>query len=278
MAVMLHYKVFPIFLPDGLMNNNEFILLIISMLFIASGGYIYNDLYDIQIDVINKNKSPWALDYSPRYLMYVYSLLTIAGILASIILGYSRGNPGILLWPGVSSLLLYGYARNWKKKLIWKNLLVSLLLTFPILYTAYADGLSLQDVISNDGLFYSLMRYYILLAFMLNITRELVKDIIDYKGDKADSVDTIPVVTGISKSFQIVQVLIWINIIIILYFNALFSTSYSIFIYIQYAIAFLLSFISFLGKFIPEHKYAIVLSDTLKIIMLAGIISLFFIK
>ena len=114
---------------------------------------------------------------------------------------------------------------------------------------------------------------------MLNLTREIVKDAQDVIGDKVIGVNSIPLKFGNEITPIIIQGIIgllfgFILVIAIRYY----STQVALVVYLITAVLTgLFLFLSQLQKVKKPSDYK-VLSSILKLIMFAGIISMFFIK
>ena len=53
--VLIKYAMFPAFNVDTTLSTFQFIILVISTVCIAAGGYIINDIFDVETDAINKH-------------------------------------------------------------------------------------------------------------------------------------------------------------------------------------------------------------------------------
>jgi geranylgeranylglycerol-phosphate geranylgeranyltransferase len=90
-----------------------------------------------------------------------------------------------------NSILLYLYAGRIKRKGGFsKNLTVSYLVASPFLFGGLAAGNPSKTL------------FLVFIAFFVNISREVVKDIEDYKGD-VDHLESLPVVYGFRISGHI---------------------------------------------------------------------------
>ena len=146
--------------------------------FTCGFGNIVNDLYDIEIDKVNNPKRPLPSGRVDKKLVILLALsLFIISILFSISLGFL-----VFLLVFGASLFLFVYAA-YLKKTIAANFVVSLL-----------TGLSFilgGTVMKN----YSCI-YPFIFSFFINMPREIIKDIIDIKGDEANGVVSLPMIFG----------------------------------------------------------------------------------
>lgn len=158
--------------------------------FAACGaGFIINDYFDFDIDSINRPMRP--LPSGKISLLWAHRLallLFVAGILLSLFI-----NALALIIAAFNSLLLYAY--GWKIKKaggIEKNLTVSYLVASPLLFGGAVAG-------NVEPTF-----YLVLLAGLANTSREIVKDIEDFEGDRLFAA-TLPQKIGFKNSAKLAQ-------------------------------------------------------------------------
>ena len=158
--------------------------------FIASGaGFIINDYFDFDIDSINRPKRPLPSGKISLLRAHRLALLLFgAGILLSLFI-----NALAFIIAAFNSLLLYAY--GWKIKKaggIVKNLTVSYLVASPFLFGGAVAG-NVEPTL-----------YLVLLAGLANTSREIVKDIEDFEGDRL-FVATLPQKIGFKNSAKLAQ-------------------------------------------------------------------------
>ena len=72
-------------------SNIEFSILLSSVLFITAGGYIINDIFDIEVDKINKpDKVIITQQISEKYGWIFYSILNFIGLLLGVYLSIEK--------------------------------------------------------------------------------------------------------------------------------------------------------------------------------------------
>lgn len=255
-----------------------FYLISIASLLIAAAGYIINDYFDIEIDLINKpSKVIVGKAISKVTAVSLYLILSVSGLLLSGLVSYRLKNPWILPANLVAVLLLYYYSTTFKKKYLVGNVVISLLTAWVILVLPLAEYQAGRYVDSHNRLLtYALL--YASFAFVATMIREVVKDVEDSEGDKQFGCTTLPIVSGlrVSKVFTTVLSLALAGLVSILiiyipirgqWLAALYSTA---FILIPLAI------------FLKHQKKAVKTSDfhklsaLLKGIMLSGILTMLF--
>ena len=89
-------------------RDYQFIVLIFSVLFIMAGGYIINDIYDIEIDKINKpNKIFVSNTISKENSWKAYFSLTSTGFLLGLYLSFFEGSKSNSLYFPIIIFILY---------------------------------------------------------------------------------------------------------------------------------------------------------------------------
>lgn len=266
-----------------------FMLLLISMVFIAAGGYVINDYFDVEIDKANKpDKLIVSKIFSSNVTKFFYIILTFIGIVtglaSSILILDSRF---YLLFTILLLLvcLLYSYSANYKKKLIIGNLIVSLSVAFAVFLPWLFEILYLSN---NSLILYAVkdtiisilpfVLFYTAFAFFMTLIREIVKDAEDFKGDLLTHCRTIPIIFGINKMNVILSVLGLLLWLLLFFYQIILYRHHS---YIALGIMFVIwnslpiSISQLFNKNaeINYHRYSVFL----KIIMLLGVLSMIFI-
>lgn len=163
----------------------------ISTLLIAAAGYLINDYYDKKIDLINKAHKRNAL--SKQTLLTGYIILNIT----ALIISFTLSNDLFWIFPS-SIFLLWFYSYRLKRLPFIGNLSIAILsATVPLIY------LSIQE--SSKGLtehesFSDLIITFSVLALFSTLARELLKDIEDLEGDRAQGLKTTPILWGITTA------------------------------------------------------------------------------
>jgi 4-hydroxybenzoate polyprenyltransferase len=202
---------------ESSLTSSAYTLLVLSIVFIAAGGYIINDYFDSGIDAINKpGKNKIGNDLPRKNTLTFYFTLTLSGLFAAWLFGEMAGFRYPLLVMLVCSGLLYFYSATYKKMFLVGNVIISLLTGLTIYLPVYLDinaRLASPIVV--------LITAYSIFAFLLTMTREIIKDCEDVAGDQAFGASTLPIVAG-KKTARIVAAvftlitfcgLLWIQIL-----------------------------------------------------------------
>ena len=177
-----------------------FITLVLATLCIAAGGYIINDIYDVEADRINKpRRRIIGNGISEKAGIRWFIGLNIIGVLLGYLISYQIGKSDFFVIFIVISGLLYLYSSYLKQYLFIGNIIVSLFVAFSILLVGIYELLPGMNETNREVqlTFFDIILDYSLFAFMVNLVRELVKDIEDTEGDKAADYQTISTKFGI---------------------------------------------------------------------------------
>ncbi len=189
------------------LSNTEYLLLVLATVMIAAAGYIINDIMDQETDQVNKPDRvvigkgvSEAMGYNLYFLLNV-SAVGIGFYLSNVIMKPTFGGIFIII-----VTILYMYATTLKQMLLLGNLAVALVLSFSILIIGVYDLLPLTFDSNRVqmGVIFSLFLDYAIFAFVLNLLREIVKDMEDVEGDKNQEMNTLPIAIGIKATGKIV--------------------------------------------------------------------------
>ena len=255
----------------------QYILLVLSTVLIAAGGYVINDIFDQQTDSVNKPKSVIvgkAISETHAYNLYIG--LTVTGVAIGFYLSNVIMKPGFAAVFILIAATLYLYATSLKQMMLIGNIIVALLLSFSVIIIGIFD---LYPATGTDnqqqmGLFFSILLDYAIFAFMINLLREIVKDIQDTDGDYNQGMNTLPIAIGKSRTAKIVSGLTFIPLFFILYyinkylFELIFVTLYLLLFVVGPLIYFTIKMWT-----ATSRKELRILSGLLKWILLFGILS-----
>ncbi|MFZ9847479.1 MAG: geranylgeranylglycerol-phosphate geranylgeranyltransferase [Flavobacteriales bacterium] len=210
----------------------HFSLLVLSVVLIAAGGNIINDIYDQETDEINKpHKKIIGTHLSETMGWVLYLSCTITGIAIGYYLAhYFLNDNSFLLFHLISPALLWVYASNLKKTALIGNLVISLLAAFvPLTALTFEYGAMLitywdiiqMNVLGNPFQYMFDWSFYLaLFAFTTTLVRELIKDIEDIEGDEQTQIKTLAVKLGVEKT-KTAALILSVSIAILVIFSAL---------------------------------------------------------
>jgi 4-hydroxybenzoate polyprenyltransferase len=257
-------------------------LLIAASIFIAAGGYVLNDYFDIKIDAINKhNKQVVGNKISRQKAMLLHQILTGIGVMCGLLLAYFAHSFTLAFIFIVIPGLLWFYSASYKRQFIIGNLVVSFIAAISILIIGITQLAFLQkeygELIFETPIprqFYGWIGGFALFAFLCTWIREIIKDMEDEKGDREMECRTMPIKWGTSKTKLFLYGLILATVSCLFLANGLFihfagtlTLRYLIF---GLALPFgILSYLIYIAKTPKEFHQASTLS---KFIMLAGVL------
>jgi len=277
--------VYPYHLESGsqpVLDIFHFSLLVFVTVLIAAGGYIINDLKDIEIDKINKpDEQVIGNNISEIQAKRLYWTSILIGIFISIYMAFWVERPlWFLLFP-ISVFLLWSYSAHFKKSYLVGNIIVSFfaagvagIVLFPEVFS-----FSLKEINQKTIFLIGMFLGYIFFAFSSTMMREIVKDIEDLEGDKSAGAKTFPIVEGIKKSKILAS--IWGGLLALglsFFLSVLFKQGHVL----QVFFGLFLVLIPILYSIFKIYKSQTVsdfhqLSQIIKAIMLAGLCFLIFI-
>lgn len=260
------------------LNHFEFFLGVLCSISLAAGGYIINDLNDLEADAINKPaRISIGKGISENTAWSLYLIFTAIALGCGYWLGQVVALPNLGYIPVLAALLLYLYALDLKKRAVIGNLLVALLTGLPVFLVGVFDVLPAAELgnAAQVKSAFEVITAYSLFAFWINLMRELAKDAQDTKGDAAQGYRTLAVLLGPKNQRLIIFALALVLFIFTAYFNwGLYpgdplSTAY-VALFVN---APLLFFIVKSTRARRSDDFRR-LSNLLKIIMLTGILSM----
>ena len=281
----------------GMDSTIGFTLLVISMVLIQAGGYVINDIFDKDIDEINKpDKLIVGKIFTEKQCNFFYWTLTIIGLACALAATLMMNGAKFITVFGCMILLaciLYSYSKTYKKSLVIGNLIVSLSVAFAVfvpwffvmMYLA-KENLLIDNYNVMMRISLHLVMAYTVFAFLMTLIREIVKDMQDVKGDGYQHCRTIPIIWGMNAAQIIVIALSFITVAMIWntagYINGLgFKITY----YMLYGSGLLVLVVIvnnlmslFSNKSLRTEKQFRLQSMFLKTSMLIGVLSMFFIK
>ena len=279
--VLTKYALIHSFITNSYLTNFEFSILTLSVLLITAGGYIINDIYDIEADKINKPSKVFIdKTISKKKAWKSYYLLTFLGLILGVNLIIKLNLLSIIGIYIFSIIGLFFYSFYLKKAFILGNILISILCALPILITYFFHlNYVSNNIFTSIFLDFTILAYSFF-AFITTLIREIIKDIEDVDGDLKLKAKTSPILLGRKRTSTVAFI-----VSIVLFFILLILTQILIeeneFYFLCYTIIFLLfPLCYFLYKlwFSETKKDYSLLGNLMKLIMLMGILSMLLFK
>jgi 4-hydroxybenzoate polyprenyltransferase len=256
----------------------QYYLLVLSTVLIAGGGYIINNIMDQDSDLENKPEAVVVGKSISETVAYnLYTIFTFIGVCIGFYLSRVVLRPSFVIVFILAAATLYIYATSLKQIMIVGNIVVALLLSFSIIVIGLFEifPATYDDNRAQMRLVFSVLFDFATIAFMINLIREIVKDIQDVNGDYNQGLHTLPIVLGVSRTARIVFGLTIIPIVCILHYvyNYLFQLQYATIYILMFILGPLFYFLIKIwnAKTPKEFKH---LSTVLKLVILFGIISI----
>lgn len=263
------------------LNTLEFCFLVLATLCTTACGYIINDLYDYEMDLLNrKSKVIVNVKISARSAIWVYALLGYLGFMLSLYLAFRIGQVYMMSLYILSFGLLYLYTKILKKQPLLGNMLVALFCAgvAGLVWLAELPGWwDLQNVAPQIAqTLQSVINWYCAFAFLSTLFREIVKDLEDKIGDEAAGCRTFPIAAGdnAAKYLAISMAALLLILLGCLYIYRLpgFSTRFYLGALIGVAAPLIYAIYLLQKAQTPSDYHRI--SNLAKVVMLAGVLLL----
>lgn len=241
---------------DVLLDPNLFLIVLASSLTIAS-GYIINSFYDAQKDLINRPKKSM-LDrlVSQGTKLQVYFALNFTVVLLAFLVSWRAA-----VFFSAYIFLIWLYSHKLKKYPVIGNLTAAFLAVLPFF-----------GILMYFKNFYQVIFAHATFLYLLILTRELIKDLENIKGDLAANYRTIPVMFGERVSKKIITALTFFTIIPVYLLIEVHDVGYMD-IYFYTGMIVIVYFLLRLWQAHSQRQY-LQLHNILKVLIVAGVFSI----
>lgn len=160
-------------------------LIVFASLFSVAGGYIINNFYDLEKDLINRpNKTLYEKILKQSTTLRLYFLFGLLGVLMAGLVSFN-----VFLFFAAFNFALWFYSHKLKKITFVGNLMAALLSITP--FFAIFLYYRLEDL---------LILTYVSFILLVIFIREIVKDLEALKGDVIVGYPTLPVRLGVKRT------------------------------------------------------------------------------
>ena len=197
--LLIRFALFEPFHVDIKLNTLGFSLLILATVCIAAAGNIINDIYDIKTDSINKpDKIIVGKSVSEQTAFTLFLVLNVIGVGIGFYLSHTIGKSPFFTIFVIISATLYVYASFLKQTPLIGNIVISILVAMSILIVGIFDLIPAITEVnrSTQITFFKILLDYAVFAFLINLVREMIKDIEDVDGDYNAQMNTLPIAIG----------------------------------------------------------------------------------
>ncbi len=208
---------------------DKLILTFLTVLFLEASTFALNDYYDLEIDKKNKRLDrPLARgDIAPKTALYLFFILLPLGILSSFFVNFT-----CFIIALVTAFFAILYDVKIKKIKLLGNFYIAYTMAIPFIFGGAA-------VLEKNMLTFFVIPPVIfiiaLIAFFAGVGREIMKDVMDFEGDRKSGVKSFPSYVGIRAS-NVLSAIFYI-IAIALSFIPFFMESYGFYYRNMYYLA-----------------------------------------
>lgn len=201
----------------------EFAMMVISVAFLTAAAGIINDYFDRKADLLNHpEKVVLVTKVNRRFAIILHGVLNFIGIFAGFFVTYKSGSFTFGYITILMTALFYLHAAVFKKKFIVGTLLISLIIagvsflpwvaeySFAVLRNPSPLALDLYDHLQIFPLGFSIT------VFILNLAREVSKDLISFRGDFQSGSKTMPILFGKKKSRYFISIVLFLIVVLTL--------------------------------------------------------------
>lgn len=243
-------------IKDVLLDANLFMIVTAGALAIA-GGYIINNFYDVEKDVINKPlKSKIDRLMRQNTQLVVYFVLNLLAVIAASYVSFTA-----VVFFSLYIFWMWFYSHRIKKLLLVGNMVSATLSIIPFFAVFIYYG-NYQEVIFVHASF----------LFLLILLRDFVKDLENLTGDLLNNYNTIPVKLGEKPSKYIITFTVFLALVpgaSLIYKFDIGKMEY----YFYFATILLLLFVILLWRVKNKSGY-LLLHNILKFIIVTGVFSI----
>lgn len=264
------------------LDTFAFTSLVLATICIAAAGYIINDIYDVVTDSVNKpEKVIVGKHISENMANNLFMGFTIVGIILGVYATWDIDKNSYATIFLIVSALLYWYATALKQTILIGNILVSFLVSLSILIVGVFEISPMITLDSRDAylFMFKFLVDYAVFAFLINLVRELVKDLEDIDGDYKAGYNTLPIAIGRDRANKVAFAMCVLTIMAIIYYvvTYLFENQYLL-LYFIFLIIGPLSYCAIKLLSAKTKTQYSQLSTLLKVTMVLGMCSIMLLK
>ena len=162
-------------------------------LFLEASTFALNDYYDIEIDIKNKREDRPLVrgDLSANNALLLFFIFFPLGILCSFFVNYT-----CFIIALITAIFAIIYDVKLKKIKLLGNFYIAYVMAIPFVFGGAAILVDNSFSLEIPQIIFIIA----LIAFLAGAGREIMKDIMDFSGDKAEGVKSFPFYIGIYKS------------------------------------------------------------------------------
>ena len=232
-------------------------LIVLSSALVIAAGYIINNFYDAEKDLINKPKKS-ILDrlVSQRFKLTTYFILNFLAVFVASSVSFRA-----VLFFSAYIFGIWFYSHKLKKIPFVGNFVSAILAITPF-FAVFVYYKNFETVIFVHAIF----------LFLLILIREMIKDLENIKGDLAQDYKTIPIIYGAKVS----KALIFLLVLVTLIPSVLLITKFDVGMMNYYFITSVILLMLFLVLLLQSKSkiHYVWLHNILKVIIIVGVFSI----
>ena len=196
-------------------SYDKFIFTFFTALFLEASTFALNDYYDFDIDKKNKREDRPLVrgDLSKNAALYLFFILFPLGIISSYFV-----NLTCFMIALITAIFAIFYDVILKKIKLLGNFFIAYVMAIPFVFGA-ASILTENDFSINLSPAVFIIAF---IAFLSGVGREIMKDVMDFKGDKEEGVKSFPKYIG-KKNSNIFASVFYFSAIILSFLPFLFQ-------------------------------------------------------
>jgi len=200
-----------------------FFWLVFSTVLIAAGGNIINDYFDVRADRVNKPQRLIITKHiKKRTAIFLHWTINFAAFSIALYLSWIMDSFWYLFIHLFSINILWFYSMYFKRRFLIGNIFIAALTALvPVLVGIFFYQHNLANTewynmklfpFNLDGSTPKIILYIsfglAIFAFLLNLAREVVKDLEDVEGDQKLHAKTLPIQLGVKKSKWVIGLIL----------------------------------------------------------------------
>lgn len=254
---------------SSLFPDYHFILLVATTICLGIFAYLINDYFDYDLDRISDRKLKLNIGKA-TYLKTAW-IAAITGFIIASFLAFKAELLHLLWIYPLVCLVLYLYSRFLKANGLAGNIVVALFTSFVIYIVMISEAaVNFAQHESLDTVLIS----FLIFSFLINLYREIIKDLEDQEEDKLVGLKTLPIRIGKERTKILAFFIGLFLLILVVAFGLIATSSFIPMLHVLCLVACPLIIILFLNYKAKSIKDYHLISNLLKIVMVFGLVYL----
>jgi len=252
-------------LSTSLFPEYHFILLVTTTICLGIFAYLINDYFDYDLDRISNRKSKLNIAKATYYKTAWFT--AIIGLVIACLLAMQAELLYLLWIYPLVCLVLYLYSRFLKANGLVGNIVVALFTSFVIYIVMISE--TAVNFAQHESL-YTVLISFTIFSFLINLYREIIKDLEDLEEDKLAALKTLPIRIGQERTKLLAFFIGIVLLIVVITFGVVATPSLIPMIHVLCLVGCPLIIILFLNYKAKTTKDYFMISNLLRQIVLAS--------